>query len=79
MIGFRALAISATYAQPARRPRTRGGPAELTRGQLVFAFAIAIGFTLIIFKVSPALITDLLPIDSTALFVVVEGWIRVSS
>ena len=40
--------------------------------------AIAIGFALLLFKVSPALITNWLPIDSTGWFVVVEGLIRVS-
>ena len=51
--------------------------AELTRGQLIFAFAVAIGFTVIVFKVSPALITDFIGIDSTGRFVIVEGAIRV--
>jgi uncharacterized protein YqhQ len=39
---------------------------------------MAIGFTVIVFKVSPALLTDLLPIHSTIVFVLVEGVIRVS-
>jgi uncharacterized protein YqhQ len=39
---------------------------------------MAIGFTVIVFKVSPAILTELLPIHSTGLFVVVEGLIRVS-
>jgi uncharacterized protein YqhQ len=79
VIGFRALAVSAGYAAADEE----GGSgedvsAELSRGQLIFAFAIAIGFTVVVFKVSPALITNLLPIDSTGIFVVVEGLIRVS-
>src|SRR5437660_2126796 len=54
-IGFRALAISANYA--AQEENEEGAPgAELTRGQLVFAFAIAIGFAVMLFKVTPALI-----------------------
>jgi len=79
VIGFRALAISAGYAA-ADEEGTSGEDvsAELTRGQLIFAFAIAIGFTVVVFKVSPALITNLLPIDSTGVFVVVEGLVRVS-
>ena len=74
-IGFRALAISANYA--AQTEDDEGG-LELSRGQIIFAFAIAIGFALALFKVGPALITSLLDIDTTQWFVVVEGLIRVS-
>src|SRR5206468_6668330 len=52
--------------------------AELSRGQLFFAFAIAIGFALMLFKVGPALIADWLPISSGGWFVIVEGAIRVT-
>ena len=76
-IGFRALAISANYA--AQEEGEDGEvQTELSRGQLLFAFGIAIGFALLLFKVSPALITGWLPIESTTWFVVVEGLIRVS-
>ena len=76
-IGFRALAISANYA--AQEEDDDGEvQTELSRGQLLFAFGIAIGFALLLFKVSPALITNWLPIESTTWFVVVEGLIRVS-
>jgi uncharacterized protein YqhQ len=76
-IGFRALAISANYA--AQEEGEDGEiETELTRGQLLFAFGIAIGFALLLFKVSPALITNWLPVDSTGSFVVVEGLIRVT-
>src|SRR5512132_2638271 len=76
-IGFRALAISANYA--AQEEGDEGEvQTELSRGALIFAFAIAIGFALMLFKVSPALITNWLPIDSTGAFVVVEGLIRVA-
>ena len=51
---------------------------ELSRGALIFAFAIAIGFALMLFKVTPALITTWLPFDTTRSFVIVEGLIRVS-
>ena len=51
---------------------------ELTRTQLIFAFAIAIGFAVLLFKVSPALITDWIGIKSTGWFVIVEGGIRVT-
>jgi uncharacterized protein YqhQ len=75
-IGFRALAISANYA--AQEENEEGEvQTELSRGQLIFAFAIAIGFAIALFKVSPALITNWLPIESTGAFVVIEGLIRV--
>ena len=76
-IGFRALAISANYAA---EEETEDGQVqtELTRGQLLFAFGIAIGFALLLFKVSPALITNWLPVEGTAGFVIVEGLVRVA-
>ncbi len=83
-IGFRALAISANYA-------TAGDPedaeqaeeiaevkGEISRTQMVVAFTVAIGFALTLFKVTPVVLTDLLPISSTIWFVIVEGLIRVS-
>jgi uncharacterized protein YqhQ len=76
-IGFRALAISASYAAQEEGDESEV-QTELTRGQLLFAFGIAIGFALLLFKVSPALITNWLPIESTGAFVVVEGLIRVT-
>jgi uncharacterized protein YqhQ len=76
-IGFRALAISANYA--AEQEDENGDvQTELTRGQLLFACGIAIGFALLLFKVSPALITSWLPIESTGAFVVIEGLVRVT-
>ena len=77
-IGFRALAISANYAAQDEDAEVDEPPAELSRGQLFFAFAVAIGFAIALFKVTPALLTDLLPISDTTGFVVVEGLIRVS-
>jgi uncharacterized protein YqhQ len=80
-IGFRALAISANYAAQEEVAEGEEGEAvdtELSRGALVFAFAVAIGFAIVLFKVTPALITDWLPIKSTGWFVIVEGLIRVS-
>ena len=73
-IGFRALAISANYAAQGEEGEE---DLELSRGQIIFAFAIAIGFALALFKVGPALITSRLDIETTQLFVVVEGLIRV--
>jgi uncharacterized protein YqhQ len=75
-IGFRALAISANYAAQ-EEGDDEDVSTELSRGSLIFAFAIAIGFAIMLFKVTPALLTSWLPIDDTGLFVVVEGLIRV--
>jgi uncharacterized protein YqhQ len=83
-IGFRALAISANYAaQEAKEAKELGEPEpeaekELSRGALIFAFAIAIGFAIALFKVTPGLLTELLPISNGSYFVVVEGLIRVT-
>jgi uncharacterized protein YqhQ len=80
-IGFRALAISANYAAQEESEDGKSGEevsTELSRGALIFAFAIAIGFAVMLFKVTPGLITSLLPIDSTGYFVIVEGLIRVT-
>ena len=76
-IGFRALAISAHYAAQ-EEGDDEEIPTEISRGRIIFAFAIAIGFALMLFKVTPALITSWLPIDTTGWFVIVEGLIRVS-
>ena len=78
-IGFRALAISANYAaQEERDEDGKRSTTELSRGALIFAFAVAIGFAVLLFKVTPGLLTELLPIKSTGWFVIVEGLIRVT-
>src|SRR2546425_5605077 len=80
-IGFRALAISANYAAVVEAKdgeEAEEVSTELTRTQLIFAFAIAIGFAVLLFKVSPALITDWIGIKRTGWFVIVEGGIRVT-
>ena len=76
-IGFRALSISANVMT---QEKDEHGEikTQISRGQLIFSFTIAIVFALMLFKVGPVLITSWLPIDSTGLFVVVEGAIRVS-
>jgi len=76
-IGFRALSVSANYAAQEAEEGDEE-PAEIGRWALAFSFAIAIGFAVMLFKVSPALITDLLPISSGGWFVIVEGLIRVT-
>jgi uncharacterized protein YqhQ len=77
-IGFRALAISANYAAQQESEEDGEVSTELTRGQLILAFAVAIVFALLLFKVTPALLTNWLPIEHTGAFVVVEGVIRVT-
>jgi uncharacterized protein YqhQ len=77
-IGFRALAISANYAAQQESEEDGEVSTELTRGQLILAFAVAIVFALLLFKVTPALLTNWLPIEHTGAFVVVEGLIRVT-
>ena len=56
-IGFRALAISANYA--AQEDGDEEVETELSRGAIIFAFLLAIGFAIALFKVTPALITRL--------------------
>jgi uncharacterized protein YqhQ len=76
-IGFRALSVSANYAAQEEAEGDEE-PAEIGRWALAFAFLVAIGFAVMIFKVGPALITDTLPISNGSWFVVVEGLIRVT-
>ncbi len=77
-IGFRALSISANYAAQEEEQGEGDEAAEIGRWALAFAFLVAIGFALMMFKVGPALLTDLLPIKSGGWFVLVEGVIRVT-
>src|SRR3989440_979617 len=75
-IGFRALAISANYAAQEEGEAVQ---TELPRVQLIFAFAVAIVFALLLFKVGPALLVDkLIPVHSGAWFVIIEGIVRVA-
>jgi uncharacterized protein YqhQ len=76
-IGFRALSVSANYAA-AEEAEGDTEPAEIGRWAIIFSFAVAIGFVLMVFKVGPALLTDLLPISSDGWFVIIEGMIRVT-
>jgi uncharacterized protein YqhQ len=76
-IGFRALSVSANYAAQEEQEGDEE-PAEIGRWAMVFAFLVAIGFAVMMFKVGPALLADLLPIRSGGWFVLVEGLIRVT-
>ena len=49
-----------------RRSATRNEiETQISRGQIIFSFAIAIGFALMLFKIGPALLTSWLPVEST--------------
>ncbi len=75
-IGFRALSISAQYA--AQEEGADGEiETQLSRGALIFAFVIAIGFALALFKLTPGFITEALPVKGTW-FALVEGGIRIA-
>jgi uncharacterized protein YqhQ len=76
-IGFRALSVSASYAAQ-EEAEGDGEPAEIGRWALAFAFLVAIGFAVMVFKVGPALLTDTLPISNGQYFVFVEGVVRVA-
>jgi uncharacterized protein YqhQ len=76
-IGFRALTFSANAAV-AVAEEGEDEALELGGWALFFAFAVAIGFVLIVFKVGPGVLADLLPIKSGFWFVLVEGVIRIS-
>src|SRR6476469_7254572 len=76
-IGFRALAISAHYA--AQEEGEDGEvTTEISRGAMICAFVVASGFAVALFKVTPSLITNWLPIHGSWYFVLVEGAIRVA-
>jgi uncharacterized protein YqhQ len=75
-IGFRALAISANYAAQEEGEEGEEVDTELSRGALIFAFVIAIGFALALFKLTPGFLTELLPVRGTW-FAIVEGLIRI--
>jgi uncharacterized protein YqhQ len=76
-IGFRALSVSANYAV-ADAAEGDPEPEELGRWTLFFSFAVAIGFALIVFKIGPGLLAELLPISSGGWFVIVEAVIRIT-
>jgi uncharacterized protein YqhQ len=76
-IGFRALSVSANYAAQEEAEGDEE-PAEIGRWAMAFAFLVAIGFAVAVFKVGPALLTDTLPISNGNLFVLVEGLVRVT-
>src|SRR3954452_9560673 len=74
-IGFRALAVSGQYA--ATSEGEEDASTELGTGAIVVAFVIALAFSLVLFKASPALITYLFDVHGT-FFVLLEGAIKVA-
>ena len=75
-IGFRALAVSAQYS--ASDEDADEDPAALSKGALIVAFAMAVGFAVLLFKVTPSLLATLLGVDGTWWFLLVEGALRVT-
>ena len=75
-IGFRALSISAQYSAT-DDDETGDDPTAISRGTLIGTFIVAIGFSILLFKVTPSLLASLLDVERTWLFLVLEGFIRV--
>jgi uncharacterized protein YqhQ len=74
-IGFRALGLSAQWA--ATDEDAESDEQELSKWSIAVAFVFAIGFSLVLFKASPALLTNLFGLDGFV-FALVEGLIRVA-
>ncbi len=77
-IGYRALGLASQYAASDDGDEDTDPPSELSRGALIAAFAIAIGFTIIVFKVGPSLLASLLGLEGTGTFLIAEGVIKVA-
>src|SRR5262245_35059502 len=61
-IGFRAIAVSANFA--ATDEGEEDASAQLGKGYLIASFAFAIAFSVLLFKVSPALLANWIDSDS---------------
>jgi uncharacterized protein YqhQ len=75
-IGMRALSVSARFS--VTDEGEEDASEELSRFALIGSFVFAIGFSLLLFKVSPALLTNWIDPSSTWVFVLIEGGIRIS-
>jgi uncharacterized protein YqhQ len=73
---MRALAVSARFS--VTDEGEEDASEELGKFALVGSFVFAIGFSLILFKVSPALLTNWINPGNTFVFVLVEGGIRIA-
>jgi uncharacterized protein YqhQ len=74
-IGMRALAVSARFS--VTDEGEEDASEELGRFALIGSFVFAIGFSLLLFKVSPALLTNWINPGSTWIFLLIEGGIRI--
>jgi uncharacterized protein YqhQ len=74
-IGMRALSVSARFS--ITDEGEEDASEELGRVALIGSFVFAIGFSLILFKVSPALLTNWINPGNTFVFVLIEGGIRI--
>jgi uncharacterized protein YqhQ len=74
-IGFKALAISANFAttDEGEEDASEG----IGKGYIVGSFVVAILFTVVVFKVSPALLTEWIGVKNSFGFVLIEGGLRV--
>ncbi|MDX6629729.1 MAG: hypothetical protein QOH00_1975 [Gaiellales bacterium] len=75
-IGMRALAVSARFS--VTDEGEDDASAELGRVALIGSFVFAIGFSVLLFKVSPALLTNWINPGSTWVFLLIEGGIRIA-
>ena len=75
-IGMRALAVSARFS--VTDEGDEDASEELGRFALIGSFVFAIGFSLLLFKVSPALLTNWINPGSTWVFLLIEGGIRIA-
>ena len=75
-IGMRALSVSARFS--VTDEGEEDASEELSRFAMIGSFVFAIGFSVALFKVSPALLTNWINPGTTWIFVLIEGGIRVS-
>jgi uncharacterized protein YqhQ len=74
-IGMRALSVSARFS--VTDEGEEDASEELSRFAIAGSFVFAIGFSLILFKVSPALLTNWINPGNSFVFVLIEGSIRI--
>jgi uncharacterized protein YqhQ len=75
-IGMRALAVSARFS--VTDEGEEDASQDLGRFAMIGAFVFAIGFSLLLFKVSPALLTNWINPGTTWVFLLIEGGIRIA-
>jgi uncharacterized protein YqhQ len=75
-IGMRALSVSARFS--VTDEGEEDASQELSRFAMIASFVFAIGFSILLFKVSPALLTNWINPSRTWVFLIIEGAIRVA-